>query len=105
VTAVEQTDLIELMAMHRRTRAKLIARRRRYCGCCVGRLAKKRREFSAGLQAIMRDYIGVRREPPNHEERVIEMRFGVPRTAFRRSCMAEMEEPFFKQRITVTVNL
>jgi len=105
VTAVVQTDLNVLMTMHGRTRAKLIERRRRYCGCCVGRRAKRRRDSAAGLQEIVRDYIGVGREPPNHEERVIETRFGVPRTAFRRFCMEVKEEPFFKQRINATGNL
>ena len=105
VSAMVQTHLSLLMAMPRRSRAKRVARRRRYCGSSVGRRAHKRRDFATGLQAIMQDYFGVGGAPPVYDERDFETRFPVPRAFFRRVYLAVKDEPFSKQRIIATGKL
>jgi len=64
VSSVVQTHLSVLMALRRRARAKRIVRRQRYCSSSVGRRANKRRDFAAGLQAILRAYFGFGGAPP-----------------------------------------
>jgi len=88
---VVQTHLSELMAFRRRARAKRIARRRRSCGFSGGRRANKRRDFAAGLQAILRGYFGVGGAPPVYDERDFEKRFRVPRAVFGRVYLSVKE--------------
>jgi len=102
VCAVVHTHVKVLMALHRRASAKRIARRRRYSGSSVGRRANKRRDFSAGLQTILRDYFGVGGAPPIYDERDFETRFRVPHAVFRRTYLAVKDEPFFQKRINAT---
>ena len=58
VSAVVQAHVNVLMAVRRRARAKRISRRWRYRGSTAGRRGNKRRDFAAGVHAILRDYFG-----------------------------------------------
>ena len=99
VSAVFRAHGNVLIAVRRRARARRIARRLRYRGSTTGRRGSKRRDFAAGLQAILRDYFGFGGLPPIYDERDFETRFRVPRAVFRRVYMAVKDEPFFQQRI------
>jgi len=94
-SAVFQAHVNVLMAVRRRSRAKRIVRRWQYRGSTTGRRGNKRRDFAAGLQAILRDAFGVGGLSPIYDERDFETRFCVPRAIFRRVYMAVEDEPFF----------
>jgi len=94
VAAVVQAHINVLTSLRRRARANRIARPRRYCGSSVGRRGKKRRDFAAGLQRILRDYFGVGGEAPIYDKRDFETRFRVPSDVFRRVYLASRTSPF-----------
>jgi len=105
VAAVVQAHVNGLMAVRRRARAQPIARQWRYRGSSTGRRGNKRRDFAAGLQGILRDYLSVSGLPPIYDERDFETRFRVPLAVFWRVYMAVKDEPFFQQRINATDKL
>jgi len=105
VAAAVHAHVNLMMALRRRARAGRISRRRGYLGSLPGRRPNKRRDFDAGLHAIMRDYFGVGGEDPVYDERDFETRFRVPRVVFKRIFQAVKGEPFFQRRTTATGKL
>jgi len=105
VAAVVQAHVNVLMAVRRRARAKRIARRWLYRGSTAGSRSNKRRDFAAGVHAILRDYFGAGGLLPIYDDREFETRFRVPRAVFRRIYLAVKDEPFFQQRINATGKL
>jgi len=105
VVAVVQAHVNVVMAVRQRARAKRIARRWRYRGSTTSRRGNNRRDFSAGLQAILLDYFDVGGLRPIYDERDFETRFRAPRAVLRRVYMAVKDEPFFQPRISATGKL
>jgi len=105
VAAVVQAHVNVLMAVRRRARAKRIARQWLYRGFTAGRRGNKRRDFAAGVHAILRDYVGAGGLLPIYDDRDFETRFRVIRAVFRRVYLAVKDEPFFQQRINETGKL
>jgi len=105
VAAVVHAHVNVLMAVRRRARARRIARRRQYHGSTAGRRGNKRRDFSAGVHNILREYFGVGGLPPIYDERDFETRFRAPRAVFRNVFLAVKNEPLFQQRHSATGKL
>jgi len=105
VAAVVQAHVNVHLAVRRRACAKRIARRWLYRGSTAGRRGIKRRDFAAGVHAILRDYFGVGGELPIYDDRDFATRFSVPRAVFRRIYLAVKDEPFVQQRINATGKL
>jgi len=105
VSAVVQAHFNVLMAVRRRARARRTARRWWYRCSTTGRRGNKRRDFAAGLQAILREYLGVGGLPPFYDERDFETRFRGPRAVLRRVFKAVKDEPLFQQRMNATGKL
>lgn len=102
-------DVAAVLAARRRTlqrralaSARGIRRRPLYRGSVAGRKPNKSRDFSAGLQAILRDYFGVDGQPPVYDERDFERRFRVPRSVFLRVYHAGKDQPWWKRTINAT---
>lgn len=74
------------VALRRRAVASVggVRRRRRYRGSISGRKPNRQRDFAAGLNAILRDYLGLDGAPPDYHKRDFEWRFRVPRAVFMR---------------------
>jgi len=105
VAAVVQAHVNVLMAVRRRARAKRIARRWLYRGSTTGRRGNKRRDFAAGVHAILRHYFGVGDLLPIYDDWDFETRFRVPSAVFWRIYLAVKDYPVFQQRSNATGKL
>jgi len=95
MTAVVQSHDNVRMAVRRRALVIRIARRWRLRGSIVGSRGNKRRDFSAGVQAIRRDYFGVGGLKHIYDERDFETWFRVRRVVFLRVYLAFKDKTFF----------
>lgn len=92
-----------LRLLRRRRLMSRITRRRR--GSLPGRRPNKNRDFSLGLQSIIRDYFGVSGHEPIYDETDFERRFRVPRVVFMRIFNDIKHEPWWEQRPNATGRL
>ena len=89
--------------MHRRHRkVEQRACRWRFFGSVAGRRANWPRDFDQDMRGIMRDYIGVDRQPPAYVEETFERRFRVPRCLFMGVYETIRDGPFVRQSINAT---
>ena len=105
VGADVQAHINVLTSARRWAGANRIARPRRNCESSLGQRGRKRRDFNAGLQRVLRAFFCVCGEAPIYDELDIGPRFCVPRNVFRRVDLAVKDEPFFQKRINATGRL
>lgn len=75
---------------------------KRYPGSLPGRRPNKNRDFSVGVDNILRDYFGLNGNPPVYDEKDFERRFRVPRVVFDRIYKDIKDEPGWQQTINAT---
>lgn len=110
MTSDDDDDMTIALAYHHRlTLLRLIQRRRlmsritrRRRGSLPGRRPNKARDFSSGLNAIMRDYFGVDGQEPVYDDVDFVRRFRVPRVVFWRIYNDIKHEPWWEQRPNAT---
>lgn len=113
MTSDDDDEMAVLVAHHHRLTILRLLRRRRLMsritrrrrGSLPGRRPNKNRDFSLGLQSIIRDYFGVSGHEPIYDETDFERRFRVPRVVFMRFFNDIKHEPWWEQRPNATGRL
>jgi len=101
-SVVVAAHVATLLEARRRALVAAQIHRPRYRGSVPGRLENRLRNFSPGLQCILRDYFSVDGLPPVFGREQFERRFRVPMAVFLRIYRAIKDRPFWVQCVNAT---